>query len=66
MQAVKMAHAHGFIAALPEGYETDVSERGFVSGGQKQRIAIARGFTSDPFILLLDKATSLLISSLEV
>jgi ABC-type multidrug transport system fused ATPase/permease subunit len=59
--AAKLAHAHGFITAFPEGYATQVGERGLkLSGGQRQRVAIARAILKDPRILILDEATSAL------
>jgi len=64
--AAKLANAHGFTSAFPDGYRTRVGERGVqLSGGQKQRIAIARAIIRDPFLLLLDEATSALDSENE-
>jgi len=64
--AARAAHAHGFIAALEDGYETSLGESGSrLSSGQKQLIAIARALAGEPRILLLDEATSRIDSATE-
>jgi len=67
IEAAKRANIHDYVMTLPDGYDTEIGERGVkLSGGQKQRLSIARVFLKDPSVLILDEATSALDNTTEI